>query len=872
MPNLVKLRAGNTARAIVPNGGTVKLATVSGPVGPQGPAGPGGSGSMPKIFAPEDYGAAANGTADDASAIQAALNAAATAGGIVRFTGTYGWNGTLIVPDGVGIVSLSSTKGTGTRARLKALGSTSKIKFGDFSTGTGRLGAIRDLEIDGNSTGSTSGLVVIEAIRTHFENIWIHNGAGVGCYAALSQNCTFVSFDVTTHGTDSLVVDLGGGGHAFYRCEINGGSNRSLVVTQSGASSGGAYPFSPAHIKFDHCIFENNVACTSLIDIAAGNLVRFVDCGISQNNSAAVSSGYLVRVLNNPTYPGVATHAEFESCQLFGGSASQASAFYVQGSNYLTSHGHNFTQNTPYLYSYDGASQIEDLGVWQTTGLTAKWHALTGGSIANFIRRGIRPPANVIAVNASGATANLDTSKYAYFPILMNAVGASITTLNLNNAIGGEEITLYIAQTVGGGTITWPSSVKLTDGDPINSGALTTTTLHLHFDGTNWVETGRSVKVFAADSPTSMPTTSKHNWNPRKSGYNFKGGNLHKVRGAMAKVAHGDASCHIAFVGDSEFIGYNGTSYVYADALPRRFGARLADGLGISSAFTGGIHQAVAAYGSASGDRWTRTGGWVVGANLIGATNSAGTATWSSLDAGTSVEIYYADSGTNGVNWTIDGVAQTPLPTGGTTAMRKVTVSGLSNGTHTVVITTAAGQSFYVFAARVFNPSLAQLHIHNLAIGSSRANAGAAGQNWSDTTLTSSVQGLGWEGPALLTTAGITPDLVIVGVGGNDAAAGVAAGIPAGLANIRAYWPTAPMVLVHSTKVSTVSDATWDAVGGYFFNFADSQDLPYFDWNDFVYGQANGVTDGLIGADNTHPTGAGSLLAGRNLAELVLGY
>jgi hypothetical protein len=491
----VSLLAGNRQNAKVANGGVIAIRLPTGPAGSDGaPGDPGPPGPpMPKVFLATDYGAVGGG-ADDTTAILDALAAAAASGGTVYLTDVHGWTGTIVVPDGVGIDSLASNK-AGAVPRLKALDSTSKLRIGEFATGTGRLGAIRNLEVDGNSTGDVAGLVVIQTVLTHFENLRVHDSAGVGILIDGAQNSTFLSCVSITHGTNCLVIDKGAGGLAFYRCSISGGAQRSLLVTQSGASGGGAYPFSPAHISFDHCILENNINCTSLVDVAAGNLIRFKDCGISINNASTVSSGYLVRILNNPTYGTIASHAEFDSCQLFGGTSSQASGFYIQGTNLITADGHAFAQNTPNLFSTDGASAGEDLGVWQTTNVTSRYHALSGGSFDGWTRRTVRKARPAITVNSTGQTVDLDVQAYKYFPILLNGATVSIGTLNLNNAVGGEEITLFIAQTAGGATITWPSSINFATGDPLNLAALSVTVVHLRYNASTskWDEMGRAV-------------------------------------------------------------------------------------------------------------------------------------------------------------------------------------------------------------------------------------------------------------------------------------------------------------------------------------------------------------------------------------------
>lgn len=384
-----------------------------------------------------------------------------------------------------------------------------------------------------------------------------------------------------------------------------------------------------------------------------------------------------------------------------------------------------------------------------------------------------------------------------------------------------------------------------------------------------WGLTG-NLRPAVLDVPSYAPSPLAHAWEPRNSGYNWNQGTLNPARAALAKLIAGQSDMHALFVGDSTLIGYNGASYFSDQAIPRQFGKALAKFAG-DLPFTDGVRSPVMANGVAS-ELYALTGGFAADQNYIMCT-STGTATWTSLDIGTAFEMYVANTSVTGFTWTIDGVSQTAVTTDGTTTLKKVTVTGLSNKAHTVVINGVTGGSNFViiFGQRVYNPNIKQLHVHNLAIGGTFANNGANYLNWNSTS-SSSPPGMGWVAPAIMTAMGITPDIVFCSLGNNDAHSSVtAANIGTGLSNLRAYspWASSPFVLIHPPKVTGTDATLFGQVGTEFFTLADSLGVAYFDWNDFE-GTLTGYTaNGMAGADGIHPTQADQLKIGRHLAYML---
>lgn len=78
------------------------------------------------------------------------------------------------------------------------------------------------------------------------------------------------------------------------------------------------------------------------------------------------------------------------------------------------------------------------------------------------------------------------------------------------------------------------------------------------------------------------------------------------------------------------------------------------------------------------------------GSKVIKSPDAGGTATWQNV-RGTSVSVLWlGQSGLGTFTWTIDGVAQTPVNTTAANGFYRTTVTGLSAGNHTVVITAPA--------------------------------------------------------------------------------------------------------------------------------------------------------------------------------------
>ena len=355
-----------------------------------------------------------------------------------------------------------------------------------------------------------------------------------------------------------------------------------------------------------------------------------------------------------------------------------------------------------------------------------------------------------------------------------------------------------------------------------------------------------------------------------RSVYNLKSENTHSVTEACARVAAATGNMHIGFFGDSTLIGYNGSTYNYKHSIPYRFGMTLAALLGCPYPTTG-LQNVMVASG-AVGDRWTLTGsfsgsGLSGSVNYLISTNASGTATWVSPDPGTNIDLLVANNSTaSSITVTVDGAnSKTVTPTG-TSTFQKVSWTGLSYGTHTVVVTTNGVCG--LGAIRCWNTNVDQIHVHNLALGGSKANtSGTSGLNWSDTTT---LTGLGSSQQLMMTASGITMDLMVLCVGNNDVVSSTAAAtIVTGIQNIRNYWSSVPCIIVRPPRVSSSSDTIFQALQTGALQLADTLDVPLADWNSLANTTTSYSADGAAGGDGVHPIDAEEWRVGSWLANLV---
>jgi hypothetical protein len=151
------------------------------------------------------YGASLNGVDDDTTAFTAAITAAAASGGVVFHPG-----GTALVTGNLGgALSNVTIQGAGRFVSIIKLADDSNTHVFDI---TGNNWTFRDLGIDGNDAGNSSGHGIrISGDHHTLDTLYIHDtvGYGIGCAQGDSTSlryATFANLYIKNAGTDGIDI------------------------------------------------------------------------------------------------------------------------------------------------------------------------------------------------------------------------------------------------------------------------------------------------------------------------------------------------------------------------------------------------------------------------------------------------------------------------------------------------------------------------------------------------------------------------------------------------------------------------------------------------------------------------------------------
>lgn len=333
--------------------------------------------------------------------------------------------------------------------------------------------------------------------------------------------------------------------------------------------------------------------------------------------------------------------------------------------------------------------------------------------------------------------------------------------------------------------------------------------------------------------------------------YNFKATNTRTIRAQLAKAMAGTATAKIGFAADSTEAGYTALASTQSPPIVFR---DLFEKYGYP---IGGSGPVVGNPGGGPGGfldtRWSFTGAWTTQAGnnnfLYQTVVNGATATFASAKAGTIVKIRYMNNG-GPFSYTIDGGASVPVTPSGGGSMATITVTGLANTTHTVVITTTSTSAFYLVWASVENTS--GVLVGNFSVCSSTTT------NWLDGNFY-------FPGNELVAWA---PHLTFIDLGINDVGAGM--NITTLKSNLQAlitkFKATGDVVLVTSNPHESLD---FTGVNNAKLDLAYENDIPLIDMFNVFESYAVSNPLGLY-SDSAHPNAAGYAIKGRNLASAFL--
>lgn len=352
--------------------------------------------------------------------------------------------------------------------------------------------------------------------------------------------------------------------------------------------------------------------------------------------------------------------------------------------------------------------------------------------------------------------------------------------------------------------------------------------------------------------PSTIATTRLRGYNPATQIYNLKPYHLQKFRAGLGRATAATGICDVGVIGDSIAGGFGNTNRS-TDPWPIRGGAAIAARTGVTQ--TGGW---VAPYysGGVLDSRWVIGSGFVQTFQYppVGSSTSTngGNETYTSVTAGTVCEVlYYQASGPFTVQ--VDALTAVAVtPTGGTT-FGVYTVTGMTNTTHAVKVTTTSSTATYIMAMRV-----------RQATGLSVSSYGYVGTTTTDWNQT----GVSFTYQTIYAAQTTSKDLALIQLGTNDANLGL---IPVAtykanlLAMVAFYQATSDVVLVTPPPANGIDLTLYRSA---MYDVADALDVPLIDQFDRMgsYARANALGEMF---DSLHPNSVGAADLGLTLQSLV---
>lgn len=259
---------------------------------------------------PQDYGAKGDGTTDDTSAVQSAVNAVSSAGGGTVYlpAGTYKLSSAISVPN---LVSLMGA-GPGATTLKQTSTTANGVTYNPTSL---TYASVENLTVQGPGSGSGVGMLVeanggassvtsctfLDLVITGFGSHGIELVAGVGC--------TLESLNVTSVG-----------GHAFF---LSGGTANTLTACYAGGSTSTQQGYQLTSVSYTTLSGCKASACGGGFLVAGGSCNTITGCGAESIVAQASQDGSGFKISGGTGHTVAGCYSN----------VNKAVAFYVTGSS-----------------------------------------------------------------------------------------------------------------------------------------------------------------------------------------------------------------------------------------------------------------------------------------------------------------------------------------------------------------------------------------------------------------------------------------------------------------------------------------------------------------------------------------------------------
>lgn len=459
------------------------------------------------VFNVLDYGAVGNGVADDTTAIQAAIAAAAVNDGIVYFptangTGSYNITAALTVPNFVALVGGARSFYSAGSAKAKismANGIDSPaIKNADQVNGNSGI-TIRDLFVVGGSVGTSHAIDMrgLGSNETHgvlIENCTVSRAGGSTIFFSLVQESVVRNnylLNATGPGLHlSNVSDTTVEGNQITTKATSGAHGIALVNGTGNCIIRGNYVFlcdfgiqlstAPRNIILGNRINTNvkdGINClnpNSTGTIIVGNVLYDNGTGLTGTRGGITLDG---------STSGIVVTGNMCTDTRIGGAKTQSSGIRIASTA---------TQNLVYGNNCFGNAATPGL-LSTSTGQNQVYGNQIDASTNEFIQTALTQTRTAQTLAADGAV----TINAALGNSVDIALQASATSSSITNPTAGQVLRItWIQDVTGGRTYVWPSNCKFAGGSaPSDTTAGKRSTVTLVYDGINWNEQGRAVIV-----------------------------------------------------------------------------------------------------------------------------------------------------------------------------------------------------------------------------------------------------------------------------------------------------------------------------------------------------------------------------------------